>query len=87
MLYPSLFISAQLKVYGWNPERMLCLSIFAAQNTDHVLCNKSAVRTTILGDGSKVYTVEYTLMPRAEGSTIIKYVTVRQKKSIKYMIR
>ena len=45
---------------------------FAAQNADCVLCNKSAVSTTIRGDGSRVYTVKYTLMPRAEGSTIIE---------------
>ena len=56
---------------------------FAAQNTDHVLCNKSAVSTTILGDGSRVYTVKYTLMPRAEGSTIIEVRDSSTKKVYK----
>ena len=56
---------------------------FAAQNIDHVLCNKSAVSTTILGDGSRVYTVKYTLMPRAEGSTIIEVRDSSTKKVYK----
>lgn len=50
----------------------LYLVEFASQNTDYVLCNKCAVSSTIVGDGSQVYAVKYTLMSRAEGSTIVE---------------